>query len=89
MNEYIKSDLYRYCGNSTLKSFICEIWKNKAFRHMVGVRLASQNKRYMWLYKILSSEHISITPQTKIGYGLYIGHGNLGGGYCEFKCGYW
>lgn len=89
MNEYIKSDLYRYCGNSTFKSFLREFRKNKAFRHMVGVRLASRNKKYMWIYKLLKSNTISITPQTKIGYGLYIGHGSVGGGNRELKCGNW
>lgn len=79
MNEYIKSDLYRYYENHRMSTFIKALLKNRGFRHMVGVRLA-QNKGYTgvvgkFLYKLLRSKHIQLSYKTKIGFGLYIGHG--------------
>lgn len=80
MNEYIKSDLYRYYKKCNFLVFIKAYLKNKTFRTQVAIRLyQSQNsiEKVMGriLYKLnLNKKNISIPPQTKIGYGLYIGH---------------
>lgn len=78
---YIKSDLYRYCGNVTTRDFIKNFIFNRSFIYSFWLRLAqSPNilargpskvmlKLKSWKYGI------QIPPQTKIGHGLYIGHG--------------
>ena len=39
MNKYIKSDLYRYRGNTSLKSFLNCYRKEAGFRFSVAFRL--------------------------------------------------
>lgn len=41
MFEYIKSDLYRYAGNISIKSFIVQYLRNSAFRYLVAFRLCN------------------------------------------------
>ena len=43
MNEYIKSDLYRYRGDTSTSSFIKEYYRNGAFRYMVAHRLVNSS----------------------------------------------
>lgn len=78
MNEYIKSDLYRYYGDASFKTFLLAYFMNKTFRFQVALRLW-QTKGFWgfvgkFLYKINRNENLQIPPNTKIGYGLYIGH---------------
>ncbi len=80
VNEYINSDLYRYCGELSTKSFIKTYLKVPAFRFLVSFRLKKGNGIYKKLGHILwvlsrQKRWIQILPNTQIGYGLYIGHG--------------
>ena len=79
MNEYIKSDLYRYYGKCDIKTFIKAILKNRTFRFQYILRLRQSKGlkkllgRILWIFN--STKHkIQIHPKTKIGYGLYIAH---------------
>lgn len=78
MNEYVKSDLYRYYDNYRFGTFIKAFFKNKAFRHMLGIRLAQRSgfkgKLGTIAYKFFRCGKIELTYENKIGYGLYIGH---------------
>lgn len=80
MNEYIKSDLFRYYGKYDLITFIKAILKNSTFRFQYVHRLCQTKgfKKYIgyFLWKInKTKKYICIPLNTKIGYGLYIGHG--------------
>lgn len=80
INEYGKSDLYRYYKKTTVPTFIKAYLINKTFRTQVAIReIQSKNIFSRWLGWILyifniNKRNISISPKTKIGYGLYIGH---------------
>lgn len=80
MNEYIKSDLFRYCGKCDFKSFIKTYFKFGTFRFQCAFRLCNDKgiKRYfgyaLWLLN-RTRKTIQIPRKTKIGYGLLIGHG--------------
>lgn len=75
--DYIKSDLYRYRGDTSLKSFIKEYIRNSGFRYMVAFRLRKDKGIYkymgyfLWLFR---NKSIIIPIEAEIGYGLYIGH---------------
>jgi serine O-acetyltransferase len=78
--KYIKSDLYRYSGNTTFKSFLKNYIANKGFNFTFWLRICSHGGilaklcyPIFWYKK--RNYGIDITPSTKIGYGLYIGHG--------------
>lgn len=77
MFEYIKSDLYRYAGNISIKSFIVQYLRNSAFRYLVAFRLCNLGGgwkvlgNFLWIFR---TRQIIISKQTIIGYGLYIGH---------------
>lgn len=80
MNEYIRSDLMRYygkCDNPTLlKAYFC----NRTFRFQCAFRLCQERgiKKLIGkvLYKFNPMKHqIQLPQMTKVGYGLYIGHG--------------
>lgn len=43
MNLYIKSDLFRYSGKTTLWSFVNVYLHNSAFRYMVAHRLVNSS----------------------------------------------
>lgn len=78
--EYIRSDLYRYCGNTSFQSFIKKYFFNRGFNFSVWLRLASAKTWYAKLaypifYYKKKKYGIDIHCTTKIGYGLYIGHG--------------
>lgn len=79
MNKLIKSDLYRYRGNTSLKSFINCYRKEAGFRFSVAFRLIN-SKGFekvlgiiLWIFR--NKQLIQIARTTKIGYGLYISHG--------------
>ena len=79
MNEYIKSDLFRYTGKTDWKAFLYQ-YQDKTFRWQVAFRLCNskglEHILGVLLWKMsLTRKQIQIPPHTKIGYGLYIGHG--------------
>lgn len=80
MNEYVKSDLFRYTGRIDNRSFLRLYLKNHCFRYQVAFRLLNTKGisclfgTVLWY---LRDRSISIPKETKIGYGLYIGHGNV------------
>lgn len=79
MNEYIKSDLFRYYGNAKISTFLYAYIKKEAFRFQVAYRLCNDKgfKKllgYILYYGGRSRKRICIPIKTKIGYGLYIGH---------------
>lgn len=79
MNEYIKSDLIRYCGKYDKGTLIKAYLSNRTFRFQCAFRLCQDIgiKKYIGkiLYKINPMKHqIQLPQMTKVGYGLYIGH---------------
>lgn len=80
MNEYIKSDLYRYYGKCDVATFIKGYLRNASFRFQCAFRLCQSKGLSRILGKILwrlnrTRRYIQIPRNTRIGYGLYIGHG--------------
>lgn len=80
MNEYIKSDLFRYYGNCKFSTFLLALLRDRTFRYQYAFRLRQGNRGGKILGFILwhlspSRHHIVLPPETKVGYGLYIGHG--------------
>ena len=79
MNQYIKSDLFRYRGNTSWSSFIKEFLCHHAFRYMCAHRLLNSKGIEKWggavIWFFLNKNYIQIPLETKIGYGFYIGHG--------------
>ena len=79
MNEYIKSDLFRYTGRTDWRAFFHQ-YQDGTFRWQVAFRLCnSSGMEHLFgviLWKLNKRrKQIQIPPHTKIGYGLYIGHG--------------
>ena len=80
MNDYIKSDLMRYYGKYNKRTFIMAILKNSTFRFQFVLRMCQSSGINKFIGLILwkinkSKKEIRISRKTKIGYGLYIGHG--------------
>ena len=80
LSKLILSDLYRYCGNTSWKSFIKNYLFNRGFNFSVWLRLASPQSpwrkiAYPIFYYKKKKYSIDIHCTTQIGYGLYIGHG--------------
>lgn len=79
--KYIKSDVYRYYGKTTVLGFIKHYLRVPLIRFHVAFRLQqSENKVVRFLGKILwkfsrLKRVIQLLPETKVGYGLYIAHG--------------
>lgn len=79
--KYIKSDLFRYYGNNSLKNFFIALNFNRGFNFMFWFRIAQSEilllssiaKIIVFIKRRLYK--IDIPVQTKIGYGFYIGHG--------------
>ena len=79
--EYIKSDLYRYTGHLSADSFFKAYVTSRGFRYSFWLRLCSsenyivriiaryKHRKYGWKFGI------DIPHTTKIGKGLYLGHG--------------
>lgn len=79
MNEFLKSDLYRYSGKKSIKSFFDCYRKEAGFRFAVAYRLINSKGLEkivgIFLWVIRNKQLIQISRHTKIGYGLYISHG--------------
>lgn len=79
MNKYIKSDLFRYTGSTTKRSFFRLYLGNKTFRWQVAFRLSNSHGlkkllgTFLWAIN-RNRGQLQIPRKTKIGYGLYIGH---------------
>lgn len=80
MNEYIKSDLKRYYGKYNTKTFLKALIRDKTFRFQYCFRLCNdkgaKRKIGLILWKFNRTKYwIQLPKETKVGYGLYIGHG--------------
>lgn len=81
IKAHILSDLYRYTNRTDLKAFAKQYLTNRGFNYMVWHRLAqSRNRTISRLARVALSLKmrkfgIHIPASTRIGYGLYIGHG--------------
>jgi len=91
MNEtanLINSDLFRYTGDISSRSFLYHLLFNTGFRYSFILRKCShfQKKKtffgnliyliyYSLWYHYSVKYSIHIPPATKIGYGLYLGYG--------------
>lgn len=86
-DEKIKSDLFRYTGDISYKSFFHQIIVNSGFLYTFFLRKMSKNygKKLNILYNFwmlnkrlfTSKTHIHINHKTSIGYGLRIGYGEF------------
>jgi serine O-acetyltransferase len=84
LKEYIKSDLYRYNGQTNFKCFIKTFFDFPGFKYSYILRKCNFYKQNgigikYFFYKILlriyrSRYHFDIPYQCDIGKGLYIGH---------------
>ena len=80
MNDYIKSDLMRYYGKYDFGTFLKAYFRNGTFRFQYAFRLCHSTgfskMVSLFLWKINRTKRtIRLPRQTKVGYGLYIGHG--------------
>jgi serine O-acetyltransferase len=81
ITEYIKSDLYRYTGNTSTKVFIKNYIRNRFFKYSFWLRLAKADSSIIKIIAIFMLDRLSrkygiqISRHSNIGYGLYIGHG--------------
>lgn len=79
--KYIKSDLYRYQGKTSFKSFLFCYWYEIGFRFMFWLRLANCSTLVInipariYLNHLRHKYGICILRTTKIGYGFKIKHG--------------
>lgn len=80
MNKYVKSDLYRYYEKCDRLTFIKAFIRNRTFRFQYALRMCQTHGiskywgYFLWVFN-RTKQSIQIPRQTKIGYGLYIGHG--------------
>ena len=78
MDKFIKSDLYRYMGNTSASSFLKAYFRIPAFRYQVAFRMVNSRglKKVCGgvLWKLRNKQTIQLPRKTKVGYGLYIGH---------------
>ncbi len=80
MNDYIRSDLQRRYGKCDFLTFVKGYLTNSTFRLQYALRLCQgSGLTKLWGYLLWrlnrTKRFIQILPGTKIGYGLYIGHG--------------
>jgi serine O-acetyltransferase len=88
LDKLIQSDLYRYTGDISSKQFYRELLFSTGFRYSFVFRKHAFYSRndtffrklsryfYSFLWHHYSVKYsIHIPPETKIGYGLYLGYG--------------
>lgn len=80
MNKYVKSDLFRYYGKCNFTTFIKAIFRNRTFRFQYAFRMCQTSGitkywgYFLWILN-RTKKFIVLPTTTKVGYGLYIGHG--------------
>lgn len=77
--ELIRSDLYRYAGDTSLPALLKQYLVHRGFRYCVWLRLKQSRsapvRTLAWLVHRLLSNRYGVSIHTpSIGYGLYIGH---------------
>lgn len=78
--QLIRSDLHRYCGSTRSRTMLHALLRNRSFRYCFWLRLSNcGNPVLRWVARMvhahLSDKYgIHIPPETRIGYGLYLGH---------------
>lgn len=78
--KYIKSDLVRYTGVVSAKSFVIQYFVNRGFNSFVWFRLCQSDFKFLKIFSVVILNFkrirykIDISHQTNIGYGLYLGH---------------
>ncbi|MEE0249311.1 serine acetyltransferase [Peptacetobacter hiranonis] len=80
INDYVKSDLMRYYGKYDTLTFLKAYFTNKTFRFQYAFRMCNCTRFSKIIGLILwklnrTKQTIQLPRQTKVGYGLYIGHG--------------
>ncbi len=80
MNDYVKSDLMRYYGKYDTLTFIKAYLKDKTFRFQYAFRMCHCSGPAKFIGYALwgvskTKKYIQLPRKTKVGYGLYIGHG--------------
>ena len=80
MKDYIKSDLMRYYGKYDIITFFIAYLRNRTFRFQFAFRLYHGKGLVKLIGFVLwelnrTKHHIQLPRETKVGYGLYIGHG--------------
>lgn len=80
MNQFVKSDLFRYYGKCDFVTFLKAIVKSRTFRFQYAFRMCQCSGilrlwgLFLWILN-RSRKFIQLPRTTKVGYGLYIGHG--------------
>lgn len=85
LNNYIKSDLFRYTGKLSLVGFLRYYFFGRGFHYTFWMRLTTyfdSNPLYkpfyivarLNLYRLSTKYGIEISHKVKVGQGLYIGH---------------
>ncbi|HTD99696.1 MAG TPA: hypothetical protein VK668_10425 [Mucilaginibacter sp.] len=83
MRQYIKSDLYRYCGSYSKTQFVKAYFIYPGFRITLFYRLAKYYKKRNFLlfvfFKLFHRRYvikygIDLAVDATIGYGFYMGH---------------
>lgn len=77
--KYIKSDVYRHYGKCSTVTVLKYYLKSPLIRFHVALRMAQGNGIIKFIGFVLwrlsrMRKKIELHPNTKIGYGLYIGH---------------
>lgn len=77
--KYIRSDVFRYYGKCSAPFIIRKYFRSPLIRFHVALRMRQGKGIVKFIGIILwilnrKKEHIHISPETQIGYGLYIGH---------------
>lgn len=78
--KYIKSDVYRYYGKTFFVSILGHYLRDPLIRFHVAFRMKQGDGVIKFFGSILwklnrTKRTIQLLPETKVGYGLYIGHG--------------
>lgn len=80
LNDFVKSDLMRYYGKTDVFTFLKAFLRNSTFRFQCAFRLCNSRgiEKYVGYFLWLTNRTkkvIKLPRKTKVGYGLYIGHG--------------
>lgn len=78
--EFIKSDLFRYTGDVSVKLFMSQYIKNHSFKYSFWFRMTKSRFPLLRLVAIIRHKRLSVKyslylpRKLQVGYGLYIGH---------------